>query len=45
MLSQLVSGWDWLDKSCQDIYVRAWRGTYNRKYDVAEVRGENKDAN
>jgi hypothetical protein len=36
-----LSGWDWLDKSCRDVYVRSWRGTYNRKYDIAEVRGEN----
>jgi hypothetical protein len=34
-----LSSWDWLDKSCQDVYVRSWRGTYNRKYGIAEVRG------
>jgi hypothetical protein len=39
-----LSGWDWLDKSCQDVYVRSWRGTYNRKYSIGEVRGENKNA-
>lgn len=26
-----LSGWNWLDKSCQDVYVRSWRGTFNRK--------------
>jgi hypothetical protein len=39
-----LSNWNWLDKSCQDVYVRSWRGTFNRKYAIAEVRGENKTA-
>ena len=39
-----LSSWNWLDKSCQDVYIRSWRNTYNRKYDIAEVRGENKNA-
>ncbi len=39
-----LSHWQNLSASCQDVYVRSWRGTFNRKYTVAEVRGENKDA-
>ena len=25
-----------LDPPCREVYVRSWRGTYNRKYDLAE---------
>lgn len=39
-----LSSWNWLNKWCQDVYVRSWRGTYNRKYDISEVRVENKGA-
>lgn len=39
-----LSNWTNLDSSSQDVYVRSWRGTFNRKYSVAEVLGENKDA-
>lgn len=36
-----LSDWSWLDKSCQDVYVRSWRGTYNRKFNITELCGNN----
>jgi len=39
-----LSNWQNLSPSCQDVYVRSWRGTFNRKYNVAEVRGKNNGA-
>ena len=39
-----LSNWQNLNPLSQDVYVRSWRGTYNRKYSIAEVRGENKGA-
>lgn len=39
-----LSRWDWLDQSCQDVYVRSWRGRYNRRYKIAEVLGEPRGA-
>jgi hypothetical protein len=39
-----LSNWQNLNPSSQEVYVRSWRGTFNRKYNVAEVRGENNGA-
>jgi hypothetical protein len=36
-----LSGWAWLPQSCQEVYVRSWRGTHNRRYELAEVLGGN----
>lgn len=38
-----LSNWQNLSSSCQDVYVRSWRGTYNQKYNVAELRDKNKN--
>jgi hypothetical protein len=35
-----LSGWNWLHQSCQDVYLRSWLGTYNRKYRISELREE-----
>ncbi len=39
-----LSGWAWLPQSCQDVYVRSWRGAHNRRYRLAEVLGGNGEA-
>lgn len=39
-----LSNWQNLSSAYQDVYVRSWRGTYNRKYNIDEVRDKNKNA-
>jgi hypothetical protein len=35
-----LSRWHFTEPFSGEVFVRSWRGTYNQKYTVAEVRGE-----